>query len=168
MAGRLLVGGVVGPMLGYPGPPHQPSMAANLHTCGSNWINGQQLQKCAECPEYHSPLRTLKRPQKLSWLLETKNTHQGSHQKAVWLNILFGFSRNDPQFPCLSDFFTNLGKEDEEIWQPAKDKYLRCVRSNSRMEKLCNSTRKFLNVEEQKQLDGWLWGAEREMGALGN
>ena len=39
---------------------------------------------------------------------------------------------------CFSDFFTNLGKEDEEIWQPAKDKYLRCVRSNSRMEKLCN------------------------------
>lgn len=57
--------------------------------------------------------------------------------------------------PCLPDFFTNLGKEDEEIWQPAKDKYLRCVRSNWRMEKLWSSG-KFLNVEEQKQLHGWL------------
>ena len=55
MAGRLSVGGVVGPMLGYPGPPINQVWLRNLHTCGSNRINGQQLQKCAECPEYHSP-----------------------------------------------------------------------------------------------------------------
>ena len=81
-------------------PPHQPSKAAKLHTCGSNRINGQQLQKCAEWPKYHSPLWTgiwmsnEIRSWKLSWPLETNNTPGGTHWTAVWQNIPFGSSRN--------------------------------------------------------------------------